>query len=156
MSDPAKAAVMPGLSYADPVAAYRWLQSAFGFEPLTLITEPDGALIHAEVGYRGCAINSSKRRWPDQAPPSDVGGRNTQSLHVQLSQDVDAHFARAAAAGAEVLMAPQDQPYGDRNYMVKDLEGHVWSFAQTVQPMTDAEYAARTGAKVEGLSPKEN
>jgi uncharacterized glyoxalase superfamily protein PhnB len=41
--------------------------------------------------------------------------------------DVDAHHARAAAAGAKIEMAPHDQPYG-RTYTARDLDGHPWFF----------------------------
>jgi uncharacterized glyoxalase superfamily protein PhnB len=36
---------------------------------------------------------------------------------------------RAKAAGAEILMEPTDQEYGDRRYDARDPEGHFWSFA---------------------------
>ncbi len=42
--------------------------------------------------------------------------------------DADAHHARAAAAGAEVLEAPADRPYGGREYLARDPEGNLWSF----------------------------
>jgi uncharacterized glyoxalase superfamily protein PhnB len=44
-------------------------------------------------------------------------------------EDVDAHHAHAARAGARVLSEPEDQPYG-RGYRVEDLEGHRWMFQQ--------------------------
>jgi uncharacterized glyoxalase superfamily protein PhnB len=43
--------------------------------------------------------------------------------------DVDAHHARAVVAGANVIFAPIDQPYGQREYGVSDPEGRIWSFA---------------------------
>jgi uncharacterized glyoxalase superfamily protein PhnB len=44
--------------------------------------------------------------------------------------DVDAHHARASAAGATILRLPEDQPYGFRVYTAEDLEGHRWMFGQ--------------------------
>jgi uncharacterized glyoxalase superfamily protein PhnB len=43
--------------------------------------------------------------------------------------DVDAHFERAKAAGAEIVMEPTDQDYGDRRYDALDPEGQFWSFS---------------------------
>jgi uncharacterized glyoxalase superfamily protein PhnB len=43
-------------------------------------------------------------------------------------QDVDAHHARARAAGAEITTEPADQSYGARSYSATDPEGHVWHF----------------------------
>ena len=39
---------------------------------------------------------------------------------VYVSVDVDAHYARARAAGATIL---------SRRYRAEDLEGHRWTFA---------------------------
>jgi uncharacterized glyoxalase superfamily protein PhnB len=43
-------------------------------------------------------------------------------------EDVDAHYERAVAAGAEIVMEPADQDYGSRDYSCHDLEGNLWSF----------------------------
>jgi PhnB protein len=48
---------------------------------------------------------------------------------VQVTvEDVDAHFARARAAGARLLSEPEDSPHG-RLYRVEDVEGHRWMFS---------------------------
>nr|ADE22291.1 putative lactoylglutathione lyase [Streptomyces flavogriseus] len=47
-----------------------------------------------------------------------------QSEIVVLTPDVDALFARAKRAGARVLMAPKDQPWGERSAYVADPEGN--------------------------------
>ena len=51
--------------------------------------------------------------------------------------DVDAHHARAVAAGAEVVRAPAATDYGARDYSVRDLEGRLWSFG-TYDPYAEA------------------
>ena len=61
-------------------------------------------------------------------PPDEV----QQGVYVQV-EDVDAHYARARAAGAEIVRPLQDTDYGSREYSVRDLEGHLWSFG-TYQP----------------------
>ena len=82
-------------------------------------------------------------KWADFVEtPNGLGGKNTQSVHVHLSEDIDAHCARARAAGAEILQAPQDQFYGDRVYRARDIAGHLWTFGQTVKVMTPAEWDA--------------
>jgi uncharacterized glyoxalase superfamily protein PhnB len=47
-------------------------------------------------------------------------------VHVD---DVDAHFARAAEAGATLLSGIEDGPVG-RLYRAEDPEGHRWMFMQ--------------------------
>ena len=51
----------------------------------------------------------------------------TQSLTL-IVDDPDAHCTRARAAGAEIIMEPEDADYGGRGYTCVDLEGNVWSF----------------------------
>jgi uncharacterized glyoxalase superfamily protein PhnB len=43
-------------------------------------------------------------------------------------EDIDAHHARAVAAGAEILRPLAETPYGAREYTVADPEGNLWSF----------------------------
>ena len=59
--------------------------------------------------------------------PSDLDGAETQAPYV-IVDDVDAHYECAKAAGASVVMEPEDQPYGGRLYTCRDPEGHLWSF----------------------------
>src|SRR5215207_8658269 len=47
--------------------------------------------------------------------------------------DVDAHHARAVAAGADVVGQPRDEGYGYREYDARDLEGGLWSFMSPVE-----------------------
>jgi uncharacterized glyoxalase superfamily protein PhnB len=66
-----------------------------------------------------------------------VNGVNTQTLCVFVD-DVDAHCARAKAAGATILNEPKTTDYGeeywtDRAYLARDLEGHQWWFMQRVR-----------------------
>ena len=51
----------------------------------------------------------------------------TQGLYVVV-EDVDGHYARAKAAGAEIVLDLKTQDYGGRDYTCRDLEGHVWTF----------------------------
>lgn len=144
-AEPARSAVTPYVSYRDAPAAYAWLETAFGLEPRIYVTDDAGHLVHAEMTFRGQTIGVS-RAWSDRhAAPGDVQGRNTQTVHLQLIDDIDAHHARAVAAGAEIIRPLETQPYGDRTYLALDLEGHIWSFGQTVAPMSPVQWDAELG-----------
>jgi uncharacterized glyoxalase superfamily protein PhnB len=52
-------------------------------------------------------------------------------------RDVDAHYARAKGAGAEIVRPLDDTPYGSREYAARDPEGQVWSFG-TYDPWSEA------------------
>ena len=54
-----------------------------------------------------------------------------------IVDDVDAHYARARDAGAEIVMEPADQDYGGRLYICRDIERHVWNFG-SYDPWTDS------------------
>ena len=72
--------------------------------------------------------------------------RHVRAVMVRVA-DVDAHHARATAAGARVFGAPVDQPYGERQYSAEDLGGHLWTFSQTIADVDPADWghAARGG-----------
>jgi uncharacterized glyoxalase superfamily protein PhnB len=135
------------VSYQDPKAAYRWLEAAFGFEPLFVLLDGDGNLAHSEMSYGDSVVMVGSEWSDDHKSPRSVGGRNTQSVHVQLSEgeDIDAHCAHARAAGATIVMEPATQFYGDRTYRAKDPEGHIWTFGVTVQKMTPEQWDKASG-----------
>jgi len=109
-----------------------WLEKAFGFERSMVITDSSGKLGHAEMKFADGYIMVGSE-WADfVASPASVAGKNTQTIHVQLNDGLDAHCERARAAGAVIMREPEDQFYGDRVYTAKDPEGHVWSFAQNL------------------------
>ncbi|MDJ0311816.1 VOC family protein [Arthrobacter sp. H35-D1] len=56
-----------------------------------------------------------------------------ESAHTFLVEDVDAHYERVRAAGAVIEHTPQDQPYGRREYGVRDPEGHRWWFGTALE-----------------------
>jgi uncharacterized glyoxalase superfamily protein PhnB len=89
------------------------------------------------------------REWSDiTRSPKSAGGKNTQQIHVQLQDDIDAHCARARAAGATIVAEPSDQFYGDRTYRALDPEGHLWTFGQRVKVLTLGEMEKASGLKL--------
>ena len=123
------ASISSSVYYRDPRAAIAWLQEAFGLEIAHLVEDDAGELTHIEMGF-GDSVITVASEWTEWAKsPAHLGGANTQSLRVTLENDLDAHFARAVAAGARVVQPPEDQAYRQRTYRVLDHEGHAWSFA---------------------------
>jgi len=117
----------PVLVYSDIEAAHTFLVDTFGFEAGSLHRSVDGQVVHGEVHVDGASI------WLHRET-ADHGLASPQSHHAAfgglavLVNDVDAHYERARAAGAVIDHAPQDQPYGRREYGVGDREGHRWWF----------------------------
>ncbi len=130
------------VSYQDPKAAFRWLEQAFGFEPLFVILDADGNLGHSEMTFGESFVMVGSEWSDDHRSPRSVDGKNTQAVHVQLDRgdDIDAHCERARQAGAEIVQEPESQFYGDRTYRAKDPEGHIWTFSVTEKQMTPDEW----------------
>jgi len=138
------------LCYKDPKAALAWLEAAFGFELVLLIEDSEGNLGHSQMALGGSHVMVGNEWSVDHASPASVGGKNTQTVHIHIDEDVDAHCQRARAAGAEILQEPATQFYGDRTYRCRDLEGHIWTIGQTVKAVTREEAGAATGLKITG------
>jgi uncharacterized glyoxalase superfamily protein PhnB len=135
--------------YLDPKAALRFLEEAFGFEPLLVLLDDKDEVAHSEMKF-GHSVLMIGREWGDvHRSPRTVGGKNTQAVHVQLARgvDIDAHCDRARRGGGEIVMAPADQFYGDRSYRVRDPEGHVWTFSVTLKELTPADWDKASGLR---------
>jgi uncharacterized glyoxalase superfamily protein PhnB len=135
--------------YKDPRAAIEFLEKAFGFETTLLITDQDGNLAHSELSYGDGYVMVASEWYEKAKSPLSVGGANTQAVHVQVMDDIDAYCERARAAGARIVAEPETQFYGDRTFRALDLEGHMWTFGQTVQVLTSEQWDAASGLKTE-------
>lgn len=120
--------VWPIFSYVDARAAMTFLADAFGFAPRVVHARDDDPRIveHAEMawpGGGGVMVGTAGR---DDSP---FGRRKPGNDAVHLvCADPDALFARATAAGAEVVRDVADEDYGSRGFTVRDPEGNLWSF----------------------------
>jgi uncharacterized glyoxalase superfamily protein PhnB len=54
----------------------------------------------------------------------------TQYVSVYIDGDIDAHYQRALAAGAQVAHPPHSHRSDYRAYEALDPEGHRWRFVQ--------------------------
>ena len=128
-------AFFPGMRYADAPAAIDWLEKAFGFQRQVAYPGPDGTIAHAQLIFNGGMImlGSYKEDVFRYKTPRQAGGV-TQAVYVYV-QDIDAHFARAEAAGAEIVVPLKETDYGSREYSARDLEGHLWHFGTYLPEM---------------------
>ncbi|MEX2246285.1 MAG: VOC family protein [Dehalococcoidia bacterium] len=120
--------VYPTLTYRDAAAAIDWLVTAFGFEKLMAVPGEGGGIVHAELRYGdGVMMLGSVRDDAYGRLASPGGVAPVQSLYVVVD-DPDAHYQRAKAAGARIVLDLKDADYGSRGYTALDIEGNVWSF----------------------------
>jgi uncharacterized glyoxalase superfamily protein PhnB len=127
----ATATIIPTLRYQDATAALEWLCNAFGFEKHLIVPGENGAIAHAQLIFGNGMIMLGSARDDDfgrlQQPPSSIGSAVSQSAYI-IVEDVDEHYARAIAAGAEIVIPIKDEDYGGRDYSCRDLEGFLWNF----------------------------
>jgi len=132
------ATVISNLRYRDCAGAVAWLTEAFGFETRAVHQDGSGRVVHAELTFgNGMIMIGPVSETPFSkymAQPDEVGGRETQCIYA-IVENPDAHCARAQARGAKIISAPEDKPYGGRDYGCQDLEGHLWWFG-TYDPWT--------------------
>lgn len=109
------------------------------------MTGPDGSVGHAELRIRGSILMLGDE-WPDgpTRSPTSLGG-SSMSLFL-YTDDVDAAWEQAVAAGCEVVYPLETQFYGDRGGRLRDPFGHTWGLAQHVEDVPDDEMQRRMAA----------
>ena len=127
--------IFPILRYTDARGAIQWLCAAFGFREMFSVPETGPFVRHAQLSLGTSLIMLGSSR-DDGIKSPQILGAATQALYVCVP-DVDEHFERARSAGADVTTPPQNTDFGSRDYHVRDLEGHIWTFG-TYLPNPDA------------------
>jgi uncharacterized glyoxalase superfamily protein PhnB len=116
--------VWPALQARDARALIRFLVDAFGFEETVVYGDGD-RVHHAELAWPpGGGIMLGSATAPGAGEPSEPGSLGLYAV----TDEPDALFARATAAGATVVRELNDTDYGSREFAVSDPEGNRWSF----------------------------
>lgn len=132
--------VVPELAYRDVGAALDWLSTVFGFRELLRHTLPDGRVSHADLRTAGGGVVMLTGSQGELRSPAD--GAHACVKVIVFVDDVDEHFAAVEAAGAAALQRPADKPWGLRQYLVRDPEGHLWEFSQHVRDVPAQDWGA--------------
>lgn len=133
----------PYLRAKDAHSAIDFYARAFGAKEVFRLAEPSGKVAHAELEF-GDSIVMISDEYPDSgitAPKPGAGA--TIHLHVG---DVDSLAARAVEAGAEVLLAPCDQFWGERTCKLRDPFGHEWLLGHEIEKVSHEEMQRRFAA----------
>jgi PhnB protein len=123
-------AIVPQLPYQDIAAAIAFLERAFGFReiPTARLVMPDGVVGHSMVEFSDSIIGIGTQGAHGAFSPKTAG---TASHYISVYiDDIDAHYQRARAAGAQIVSALHDHRTDYRAYEALDLEGHRWRFVQ--------------------------
>lgn len=121
--------IIPALRYRDATKAIEWLCEAFGFRRKMVVPGDGGRIAHAELtlGNGMVMLGDAETEFGNLVEAPGSSKRSSPAIYVVID-DVDAHYARAKEAGAQIVFDIKTQDYGGRDYTVLDLEGHVWTF----------------------------
>jgi PhnB protein len=133
--------VQPYLMFRNCAQAIAFYGKAFGAKEKFRMERPDGRMGHAEI-----QIGDSVVMMADETP--EAGGVSVEhfggspvSLMI-YTEDCDAVYKHAIAAGAKSLREPADQPYGDRMSGVTDPFGYKWWIATHIKDVSHQDMAA--------------
>ena len=115
--------VWPTLQARDALGLIDFLERAFGFRRVVVMTDGD-RVVHSELAWPeggGIMLGSQKTEGHWQQQPGTFGA-------YVVCSDTDALYERAKAAGATIVMEPTTTDYGSRDFIATDPEGNSWSF----------------------------
>lgn len=124
--------IHPYMMFKKCTDAIEFYKKAFGAQEKLRMPGEDGSIRHAEI-----VIGDSVIMMADEAPAIEAfsighfGGSPVSFL--LYTQDCDAMYSQALAAGATSIREPADQPYGDRMSGVKDPFGYRWFIATHIK-----------------------
>lgn len=121
---------------SDAIAFY---EKAFGAQEVMRLPNPEtGKVMHAEITIDGAhvMVADPDPNWGPKDPKSLGGVASSITLYLL---DMEATFARAVEAGADVQSPPMDMFWGDRMANVVDPFGHVWSLLTHTADLTEGE-----------------
>ena len=131
--------IIPELVYDDLDQAVVWLCQAFGFKERLHFRNHRCQLVLGEASFIAKAnptLTESSNNNRLQPQPNQMD----HSVLVRI-EDVDQHFEQAVKSGASVISPPKDYPYGERQYSVEDIGGHIWTFSQSIADVDLSEWS---------------
>ncbi len=122
--------------------AIAFYAQVFGAVERFRLVEPSGRVGHAEMQL-GPSVLMLSDGFPEYGIDAPGPGAVTySSVHLHVI-DADAVAARAVSAGAEMLMPPTDQFYGERGCRLRDPFGHTWLIGHEIEAVTPEEMQRR-------------
>jgi PhnB protein len=121
--------------------AAAWYAEAFGAEERGRVEVADGRLLQVELSF-GSATVMVADEFAELGVLSPLALGGTPAVLHLSTDDVDALWARAVAAGAEVRQPLAEAFWGERYGQLADPFGHRWGLAQRVRDVSREEIQA--------------
>lgn len=134
--------VLPHVTYRDLPTAIDWLVKHFGFvEQYHYTDSSTGKISGAQLRLSNAYIMAHPAKVPNASTPAELG-YNLQSLTI-FFDDVDAHYRKVKSTGIRLVEQLHETVYGELQYAVQDLEGHLWIFSQHAKDLTPDQWGAK-------------
>ena len=117
----------------------RFLIEAFDAQPIECITDDQGVIRHLELRFHDSVLMAAEAS--AECPAKNTG-------FYLYTEDCDAAYRRALAAGGTSIMEPADQFYGDRHGGVLDPTGNQWFVATHIENVEPEELQRRAAANM--------
>jgi len=118
--------VAPYLSVGGAIRAAEFYKKAFGADEVARVPpDEQGRTMHVHLYINGGSVMLADA-YPEHGHPLQTP--QAFILHLQV-KDVDAWWARAVEAGAQIVLPLQVMFWGDRYGQLRDPFGVTWSLA---------------------------
>jgi PhnB protein len=136
--------ITPSLTCRGANRAIEYYKEVFHATEIVRMAGPEGKIMHAEL-KAGDSVFMVNDEFPGMAtaPGPDSG----HPIYLFLyTEDVDAVFKRAVAAGCHIDMPLENMFWGDRYGKITDPFGHQWGLATHVEDVAPEEMQRRSAA----------
>jgi PhnB protein len=125
--------------------AIDFYKNVFGATENMRMPGPGGRIMHAEIKIGNSVLMlSDENTERGFLSPKSIG--STGSSIMLYTDDVDATFSKAMAAGSKSDQPPTDMPWGDRMANITDPFGHNWAIATHKEDVAPEEMERRMKA----------
>ena len=133
--------IQPYLHVRGAAQAIEFYKQVFGATEVMRMQQPDGRLGHAEIRIANSVVMLADE-FPERGihGPAPYGGAPMTIMFY--TEDCDATYKRAVAAGSKSLREPTDQFYGDRMAGIEDPFGFQWYIATHIRDVSPEEMKA--------------
>ncbi len=126
-------AIQVHLCVKDGKQAIAFYEKAFdAVETFEQMADDGVRVLHANLAMFGSEVmlhDEFPEFGADVLSPLTRGGASiTVNINMKLPGEVDQIVERAVAAGAKIVMQPDDMFWGARYAKIQDPSGHVWAF----------------------------
>jgi PhnB protein len=130
-------AVIPALAFKGADAAIKWYKTVFDAREKMRFNNSDGTVAHAEITLGDSVIMLSEENPQYNSSPKTLKG-NSVNLCIYVP-DVDNVVQKAVDNGGNLIMAVEDQFYGDRSGRIEDPYGYRWIISTHIKDVSEEE-----------------